>query len=121
MKPSLTFLVGLTGPLLSTQGVYGFQFPDCVNGPLANNTVCNTKASPSERAAALVKALTTSEKLVNLVEYVSPKKRSTLSYIHAALVTQIGHTATAKALRDLVFRLTNGGMKPFTGWPRRRE
>ncbi|CAK7200632.1 hypothetical protein SEUCBS139899_003330 [Sporothrix eucalyptigena] len=42
-------------------------FPDCVNGPLANNTVCNTKASPSARAAALVKAMTLDEKLVNLV------------------------------------------------------
>jgi hypothetical protein len=48
------------------------QFPDCVNGPLSNNTVCNDKASPAERAAALVKAMNITEKLVNLVEYDLP-------------------------------------------------
>ncbi|OAA62902.1 beta-xylosidase [Niveomyces insectorum RCEF 264] len=42
-------------------------FPDCVNGPLANNTVCNPRAAPAARAAALVKAMTLNEKLVNLV------------------------------------------------------
>lgn len=45
-------------------------FPDCVHGPLANNTVCNPKAAPAARAAALVKAMTIDEKLVNLVKYV---------------------------------------------------
>ena len=45
-----------------------FEFPDCVNGPLANNTVCDAKAAPADRAAALVKAMDISEKLVNLVE-----------------------------------------------------
>ncbi|KAM7194044.1 putative exo-1,4-beta-xylosidase bxlB [Naviculisporaceae sp. PSN 640] len=68
MKASNIFLVGLTGPLFGAQGVNGFEFPDCVSGPLAKNTVCDTTASPSDRAAALVKALTTSEKLVNLVD-----------------------------------------------------
>jgi beta-D-xylosidase 4 len=44
------------------------EFPDCV-GLLKDNTVCNTSASPSERAAALVAAMTLTEKLGNLVEY----------------------------------------------------
>ncbi|KAK3309888.1 glycoside hydrolase superfamily [Chaetomium strumarium] len=48
--------------------VAGFRYPDCTNGPLANNTVCDTKASPSDRAAALVKAMKIDEKLVNLVD-----------------------------------------------------
>jgi beta-D-xylosidase 4 len=48
----------------------GFQYPDCVNGPLASNTVCDMKASPPDRAAALVKAMNITEKLANLVEYV---------------------------------------------------
>jgi len=66
----------------SSSGLFGFAitlaslarsreiFPDCVKGPLANNTVCDPKAKPSERAAALVAAMTIEEKLVNLVEYV---------------------------------------------------
>ncbi|KAK0656889.1 glycoside hydrolase superfamily [Cercophora newfieldiana] len=48
--------------------VSGFQFPDCVNGPLSNNTVCDLKATPAGRAAALVKVMNISEKLVNLVD-----------------------------------------------------
>jgi xylan 1,4-beta-xylosidase len=49
-------------------GAAGFQFPDCVNGPLATNTVCDIRAPPADRAAALVKALNTTEKLANLVD-----------------------------------------------------
>ncbi|KAK4167225.1 family 3 putative glycoside hydrolase [Cladorrhinum sp. PSN259] len=63
MRPSWPALFVVTGT-----GVSAFQYPDCVNGPLAQNTVCNTKASPSERALALVKAMNISEKLVNLVD-----------------------------------------------------
>jgi len=51
--------------------VTGFRFPDCVKGPLANNTVCNVTAAPPDRATALVKAMNTTEKLTNLVEYVT--------------------------------------------------
>ena len=40
-------------------------FPDCANGPLANNTVCDTSASPIERATALVSLLTLEEKINN--------------------------------------------------------
>lgn len=45
-------------------------FPDCVNGPklLTTNLVCNTTASPSERAAALVAGMTIGERLDNLAE-----------------------------------------------------
>jgi len=46
----------------------GFQFPDCARGPLANTTVCDIKATPSDRAAALVRLMNTTEKLNNLVE-----------------------------------------------------
>ena len=37
-------------------------FPDCKNGPLKNNLVCNPSASVQDRARALVKALKTAEK-----------------------------------------------------------
>ncbi|KAK4165921.1 glycoside hydrolase superfamily [Cladorrhinum sp. PSN259] len=45
-----------------------FQFyPNCVNDLLASNQVCNATLSPSERAAALVAALTPEEKLHNII------------------------------------------------------
>jgi len=46
------------------------QFPDCQNGPpaLTSNLVCNTAASPADRAAAIVAAMNITEKLGNLVE-----------------------------------------------------
>jgi beta-D-xylosidase 4 len=46
-------------------------YPDCVNGPLASNTVCNASASVSERAKAFVAALTIDEKF-NLTGSTSP-------------------------------------------------
>ena len=39
-------------------------FPDCKNGPLKNNLVCNPSASVSDRAKAIVKALKTQEKFL---------------------------------------------------------
>ncbi|KAJ7614642.1 glycoside hydrolase family 3 protein [Mycena polygramma] len=41
-------------------------FPDCANGPLANTTVCDTKASPITRAKALVAMLNSTEIISNL-------------------------------------------------------
>ena len=52
-------------PLVSV--VFGAVGPDCVNGPLKSNKICDTKATPAERAAALVSAMTQDEKLANLV------------------------------------------------------
>ena len=37
-------------------------FPDCQNGPLSNNTVCDSSASVIDRAKAVVAALTIQEK-----------------------------------------------------------
>ncbi|KAK4156175.1 putative exo-1,4-beta-xylosidase bxlB [Chaetomidium leptoderma] len=67
MKFSSPFRYALAGAI-AANGVIGFKYPDCVNGPLADNTVCDSKASPSDRAAALVKAMNITEKLVNLVD-----------------------------------------------------
>jgi beta-D-xylosidase 4 len=41
--------------------------PDCVNGPLKDNKICDLTASPRERAEGLVSALEIQEKLDNLV------------------------------------------------------
>ncbi|KAF2467470.1 glycoside hydrolase [Lindgomyces ingoldianus] len=38
-------------------------FPDCTNGPMKNNAICDTSASPSDRARALVAAYTLEEKI----------------------------------------------------------
>lgn len=38
-------------------------YPDCVNGPLSNNAVCNTSASVLERAQGFVSLLTVEEKI----------------------------------------------------------
>lgn len=47
-----------------------FEYPNCEEGPLSENLVCDVSASPGERAAALVEAMTIDEKLLNLVKYV---------------------------------------------------
>jgi len=44
---------------------------DCSKAPLKNNKVCDTSLSPTDRAAALVAAMTQSEKIVNLVRQVA--------------------------------------------------
>jgi len=44
-----------------------FSYPDCVNGPLADNLVCNSQASEVDRAAALVSAFNITEKLSLLI------------------------------------------------------
>lgn len=45
--------------------------PDCTNGPLSTNAICDVNAPPHERAAALVAAMEPQEKLDNLVRYAS--------------------------------------------------
>lgn len=57
--------------VLLASAVSSALFPDCQTGPLANNTVCDTTASTSARAAALVAALTNEEKF-NLTGNTSP-------------------------------------------------
>lgn len=54
----------LAGPQLADATIY----PDCTKGPMAKTLVCDATASPADRAAALVKAMNISERLVNLVE-----------------------------------------------------
>ncbi len=44
--------------------------PDCSKDPLKSSKVCDTTASPPDRAAALVKLMKQEEKLANLVRCV---------------------------------------------------
>jgi len=60
---SLLTLAALAAPLVAA---IPRGYPNCVNGLLANNTVCNTSADPLARATALINAFTTAEKLGNM-------------------------------------------------------
>ncbi|GBE86378.1 Probable exo-1,4-beta-xylosidase [Sparassis crispa] len=51
--------------ILALAGGVHAAFPDCANGPLANNTVCDATATPIERATALIDLFTLEEKLNN--------------------------------------------------------
>ena len=46
----------------------GVTYPNCANGPLKSNLVCDTSAAPEARAAALVAAMNNNEKLANLIK-----------------------------------------------------
>ncbi|EAA28973.2 glycoside hydrolase family 3 protein [Neurospora crassa] len=60
-------LLSCTSALVSAIDLPFQTYPDCVNGPLASLKVCDATLSPPQRAAALVAAMTTEEKLQNLV------------------------------------------------------
>lgn len=53
--------------LLLLTVIAGNPYPDCVNGPLASNLVCNTTANFLDRAKALVNAMTLEEMVNNTV------------------------------------------------------
>ncbi|KAF9820640.1 hypothetical protein IEO21_01343 [Rhodonia placenta] len=59
----MTVLLALSCLALAGQA-FG-AFPDCANGPLTTNTVCDTSATPLERATALISLFTLEEKINN--------------------------------------------------------
>lgn len=62
--PALTLtLVALVVPARG-----GVKYPDCANGPLKSNLVCDSSAAPEARAAALVATMSNTEKLANLIK-----------------------------------------------------
>ncbi|KAM7197555.1 putative exo-1,4-beta-xylosidase bxlB [Rhypophila sp. PSN 637] len=63
----LSWSLALLASASTAQAAFFQPFPDCTKAPLSNNQVCNSTLSPPERATALVAALTTEEKLANLV------------------------------------------------------
>lgn len=67
-----TPLVGfcLASSVVAQETPFRTTFPDCLDGPLSSNTVCDQNATPAQRASALVEAMTTEEKLENLVRCV---------------------------------------------------
>ncbi|KAK3488441.1 glycoside hydrolase [Neurospora crassa] len=65
MKPTTHPLLPLLASALTANA---FQFPDCVNGPLAKSKACDVTGTAPDRAASLVDQLTIDEKLVNLVD-----------------------------------------------------
>jgi hypothetical protein len=66
--PSSCLLVGIfAAPVWA-----GLTYPDCSNGPLKSNLVCNTSAAPAARASAVVAAMSNSDKLANLIKSNNP-------------------------------------------------
>ncbi|KAM5530909.1 hypothetical protein V8D89_015441 [Ganoderma adspersum] len=60
----------VVGPFLSSAFALpesGYAFPDCVNGPLANNTVCDTTKDAITRVTALIDLWTDAELVSNTV------------------------------------------------------
>jgi xylan 1,4-beta-xylosidase len=68
MKSSLLSSIAFAGLAVSQQ--YPYHFPNCEDGTIASNKVCDRGLSPPERAAAIVEALNITEKLGNLIRYV---------------------------------------------------
>ncbi|KAL0064893.1 hypothetical protein AAF712_008146 [Marasmius tenuissimus] len=60
---NLSRLIALSASVLACKGA----FPDCVNGPLSSNLVCDPTAPSLDRAKALVDELTTPEMIQNSV------------------------------------------------------
>ncbi|KAK4159859.1 glycoside hydrolase [Cladorrhinum sp. PSN259] len=74
IAPSLLTVLALVAPARA-----GVKYPDCANGPLKSNLVCNTAASPEARASAVVAAMNNNEKLANLINNAPGASRLGLS------------------------------------------
>ncbi|KAK4446092.1 glycosyl hydrolase family 3 N-terminal domain-containing protein [Podospora aff. communis PSN243] len=66
MRYSPAVLLGAAGVAVAQNAAFQ-SYPDCKNGLLAKNKVCDVTLSPPERAAALVAAMTNEEKLQNII------------------------------------------------------
>ena len=60
-------LAFLTVIAVATSSVSGYAFPDCANGPLTNNTVCDTSKDAVTRATALIDLWTVTELVANMI------------------------------------------------------
>lgn len=103
MRSTLTPTALLAILFTSLAGAIG---PDCVNGPLATNKICDRNASPPERAGALVAAMEDTEKLDNLVRY--RIKRCLLKTL------KLTDAASLEVLLALACQHTTGGEKLST-------
>ncbi|SPO00072.1 related to xylan 1,4-beta-xylosidase [Cephalotrichum gorgonifer] len=60
-RKTLALVAALTPSIIAQNGA----FPNCAQGPLASNGVCDTSLDPWTRAMALVEAMTLEEKIAN--------------------------------------------------------
>ncbi|SPO01877.1 related to xylan 1,4-beta-xylosidase [Cephalotrichum gorgonifer] len=67
MKYSALVSVLAAGSVVAQERPPRTTFPDCVDGSLASNAICDQSASPAARASALIGLMNTEEKLQNLV------------------------------------------------------
>lgn len=64
--PPIRYLLWLA-PYLGTVLGFVYTFPDCVNGPLKSNAVCDSTQDPATRAKALIALFTDDELMANTV------------------------------------------------------
>ncbi|KAG6901879.1 hypothetical protein C0995_007003 [Termitomyces sp. Mi166 len=64
--PLLRYLLWLA-PCLGVSSGLVFTFPDCVNGPLKSNAVCDSTQDPATRAKAVISLFTDDELMANTV------------------------------------------------------
>jgi len=96
-----------TAGLLAT-GVTGNPFPNCDDSILAQTAACDPAAAPPTRAAAVVAVMNITEKLTNLVEYVTlPSVKPTS--------TDIPSVVAVWAQQESVYHHTTGGTRLYTG------
>lgn len=67
MRPAEILTTGLVLVAGTASANVILQRPDCTNGLLKTNKVCDKSLTPGERAAVLVAALQPSEKLQNII------------------------------------------------------
>lgn len=73
MKAQLTVILGSV--VTAVLAANACPPSDCNKAPLKNNKVCDRSLTPTERAAALVAAMTRDEKILNLVRYAKNMER----------------------------------------------
>lgn len=64
--PPLRYLLWLASCFGATLGLV-YSFPDCVNGPLKSNAVCDPTKDPATRAKAVISLFTDDELIANTV------------------------------------------------------
>lgn len=67
MAPMLSSSILGVVSLATSAVALNYTFPDCVNGPLKSNLVCNTSANFLDRARAVVDLFTVQELMSNSV------------------------------------------------------
>lgn len=92
-----------------------FEFPDCVNGPLKNFTICDTTSSTSW-AEPFCQSTSCDKPLAKTPQAPSREQRRWSASSRSRTSAASPATSTQASLAS-AFPRTNGGKSSFTGWP----